>query len=110
MYSSLIKQGDSLIWLVRAGSLNAGDTMTGYEVRAGIYALDGTEIIAPTLFPTTYTYQSEEYILVEFPRSQTAALGEGTYRLVVDCRNDAVTPGYSDESEIVLQVDGQLVA
>ena len=109
-HRALIQQGDTLTWLVRPNTLADGAAIaSSWVVRGGVFKEDGTAAIAATVFEDTRTYQSNEHIVVSFTRAQTAALDEGSYRVAIDVYNASVSPTYSDESIIFLQVGAQLI-
>lgn len=110
MDSATIKQGDSLPWLARPNTLASGETMdANWICRAGVYTKAGVEMVAPFTVTDKYTFDSEEYFVVALTRQQTSGLAAGEYVLVIDVRNDTLSPAYSDESCVALIVEAQYI-
>ena len=110
MDSATIKQGDSLPWLARPNTLASGDTIdANWVCRAGVYTKAKVEVIAPFTVTDKYTLNGDEYFVVALTRQQTVALTPGDYYLVIDVRNDTLSPTYSDESEVELTITRQFL-
>lgn len=108
MKRSTIKQGDTLPWLARPNTLDAGDPLSSnWECRAGVFGADLAAVIDPFVVSDKYTLAGDEYFIVALTRAQTKALDPGRYLLVIDVRNEALTPPYSDESHVELVVEAQ---
>jgi len=102
---ALIRQGDSLVWLARPGTLASGDALSGgWVCLAGVYDAAGAETIAPWTVGDVQTVDGEQHYVVALTSAQTGALDPGRYELVIEIRNDTVTPAYTHESSVVVQV------
>lgn len=111
METATIKRGDTLPYLVRPNTLAAGAPLDGaWSCRMAVYGPDGSELVAPTVVGETQTYDGSQYWVVIVTRAQSVSFPLGVCRLVIDVRNDALTPPYSQETPVEVVVQSQYIA
>jgi hypothetical protein len=110
-YGSLIRQGDSLVWLVRPNTLAEGDPISSsWKCYAGVYReSDGAEVVAPWEVTDKTTHEGKEYFVLVLSPAVTAGLEPDTYSAVVDVSNLSVSPPYTKETPIKVQVTRQQI-
>lgn len=104
------KRGNTIVWLARPNTLPAADPLGGnWQCRAGIFAQDGSAVVATKDITATHTHSDATYFLVVFDETETTGLEPGDYVIAIDIANDQVSPPYSQETPIALKIDAELI-
>ena len=110
MEKATIKRGESFYRGARPNTLTSGDPIgAGWECKAGLYNADFTEVIASFDVSDKATVSGEEYFIPGLTRSQTKDVAPGLYIFAIDIFNESVSPEFSQESHIQLEITGQAI-
>lgn len=111
IYRARIRQGDTLVWLARPGTLNEGDPIdANWDCKAGVFTRDGVPLIPAAVFTDKYTdADGNEHFIVAFASSDTTPLPLGESVLVIELANENSVPSYEQETHVQLTVDAQFI-
>lgn len=104
------RQGDTIVWIARPSALEAGESIgANWNCRAGLFDEAGAEAVEPFTVTEKQVHAGEEHFVISIDRDQSTDLAVGKYRLAIDIWNSTVSPPYSRETIIEVQVQQQLV-